>query len=950
MVYRRCPCTDGLRFTTLPSPGPNVTVREGPDGRLWALLPVPNGLQGIQTLDGELWATTPLPDVQPFAAGSRDFLPWAADRVLILTPDRILEYEQASGSVRELLSADGTGIGRFLGCGNRAAGGAWVVGAKGVAQLDAGGAVPRTWRAPAWASGALRAALTEGRDGSLWLVLGLDGGRQVVAQTDGTRWTRLAEGQEARGNWVAAWPGADDDWWLATAHYPTFDLKVTSGGEQRVLPPARMLSGQLLAVTAASDGGVWLATAQGVVRHTPAAWRAPSADLQMSQPTGPLLQTSRGDLIAAQVSRLMHSIDGSHWHGHEYPRPLGLGAVHHSGILVERGGGTEVAFSTTEGLMRLDGETDVLTLTPLAIAGAVSFSTLGKARDGGVWLLVNPGGLRTWIQSHGGQTPSRRIEGDTVWRTIYPREIVETDAGDVYVIPDGTGVARWRDGRLDHIGAREGYPGNGAFCGAQVAPGRVWFGDRDAVIELEGGNWRVVRDGLQTVRAVVPARDGSVWVTSGTGLHHYRDGSWLTVTEADGLPDGAMVDVIEDCNGGIWASGIAGLTRHHPEADLDPPDTRLDGANPREVPPSGHVQFVFSGADPGSTTSSNRLLFSWRADGGVWTPFAPVSVARLQALTTGAHTFEVRAMDRNGNVDPSPATFAFEVLRPWFLATGFLLVGLPGLLLLGTGAGLVVTRHLRLGRLVEERTAALQQAHKQVLKEVDERQQAEARFRQAQKMEALGRLAGGVAHDFNNLLTVISGYAELLGADPAATDQSRDALGEIAKAAGRATALTRQLLAFGRHQVSRLEAIDLNAVVRDVSKMLARLLGEDVTLEFEATPDLWTVAADRGQMEQVLINLAVNARDAMPRGGRVAITLQNAMLDDEFCRGHEGMSPGAYVRVGVADEGAGIDVSMLDRIFEPFFTTKASGKGTGLGLSPCVRHRPAVRGRRGGAQ
>ena len=924
---------DGMHFTRLPSPGPSVTVREGPDGRLWALHRVSQQLVGIQTLDGETWTATTLAALTPFAAKPRDFLPWAPDRVLIVTPRAIVEFLRATGSVRELFTARALGVGDFLACEGRRDGGAWIVASGGVVRVTPDGQPPVILPAPSWAAGAASAWISEGTGGALHLVLRRPTGgarSQSAVRIDGEQWTLLASDDNAQFDWAAAWQGADDEWWLATAHVSGFALTSHRDRQATRVPPARMLSGQLLAVTPAPDGGVWLGTALGLVRHTPAAWR-PVAGPDGQEAVGPLVQTARGDIVAVQATRLLHTPDGERWHGHPFPQALPAGAVYQTALLVDRNG-AELACRTEGGLLTLDLERDALALTPVDIPGATSFTVVGKTRDGGVWLLVNPRGARTWVESYGGRT-NRRIESESGWQSVLPREVVETAAGDVFVVPDGNGVGRWRDGRFEHFGPDHGYPGSGAFCAAEVAPGRIWFGDRNSVIEFDGSSWRTVRDGLETVRAIVPGRDGSVWVTSGTGLHRFHEGSWLTMTAADGLPDGAMADVLQDRQGRVWASSLAGLSRHHADADRDPPDTWLAATNPREVPPSGDAQFVFSGADRWVQTRPQRLLYSWRVDDGAWTPFSTENTARAPGLRAGRHVFAVRAMDRDGNVDPSPASLDFEVMRPWYLATGFLLLGLPGLLLLGTGAGLLFTRHLRLERMVEDRTAALQEAHRQILKEAAERQQAEARFRQAQKMEALGRLAGGVAHDFNNMLTVISGYTELLRDDPATNGPQRVALGEIARAADSAKSLTKRLLAFGRHQVTRLEVVDLNGVVQDASRMLERLLGEHVTLDFTPTEGLWLVAADRGQMEQVVINLAVNARDAMAAGGRIGVTLENTELDAAFCLRHDGISPGQYVRIAVSDDGAGMDAATLDRIFEPFFTTKEPGKGTGLGLS-----------------
>ena len=239
--------------------------------------------------------------------------------------------------------------------------------------------------------------------------------------------------------------------------------------------------------------------------------------------------------------------------------------------------------------------------------------------------------------------------------------------------------------------------------------------------------------------------------------------------------------------------------------------------------------------------------------------------------------------------------------------------------------GSVIDVEISAGRIVfESRPAALV-----VARDVTERRAMEDRLAEAEKMEAVGRLAGGVAHDFNNLLTVISGYAAILRDDPGAAH----ALDEIEHAAEQATALTRQLLAFSRRQVLRPQAVDVNEIVSGMEVMIERIIGDDVQVAVRLADSVRAVEADRAQIERVVLNLAANARDAMPEGGRLTIETADVELDESYVATHGEVMPGPHVMLAISDTGMGMSEDVRKRLFEPFFTTKANGGGTGLGLA-----------------
>lgn len=221
-----------------------------------------------------------------------------------------------------------------------------------------------------------------------------------------------------------------------------------------------------------------------------------------------------------------------------------------------------------------------------------------------------------------------------------------------------------------------------------------------------------------------------------------------------------------------------------------------------------------------------------------------------------------------------------------------------------------------------------------VIRNITDRRQLEEQLRQSQKMDAVGQLAGGVAHDFNNMLLIIDGFSDLLASDPALTKDQRSFVAQISQATKRAATLTTQLLAFSRRQVLRPKVIRLDKLVGDLEHMLRTVMGESIEYLHVSDPLLGLVHSDPGQIEQAVINLAVNARDAMPQGGRLLISTDNVDLDEEMIRqNHLEAKPGPHVRLTVTDTGVGMDSDTLARIYEPFFTTKPKGKGTGLGLS-----------------
>jgi signal transduction histidine kinase/CheY-like chemotaxis protein/ligand-binding sensor domain-containing protein len=948
---------DGYTFRQLPTPGPNLTVREGPDGQVWALHRATETLlDGVQIFEQEKWTQVPVNGIDGLGLQRHRFVPWARDRVLLIALDRLAEFDRSAASLRLLMFASETPLTEFRALAPRLDGSVWVGGTGGIALVTPG--PPRGdfgWRdrplPPAFRRHSVRAIVEAGASGVFVTVRGPDDRVAILRLRDGA-WSVVVEPEHAP---IAplAWEAAGETW-VSRISGRTFVIErlAESGRAPTPVLRSRALSGEFHAVIVDPDGAFWIATSLGLARHSPPVWRPPVGIASFERHISTLIETTSGELFATAEGALLRRREGV-WT--TIPLPRGAVPTDSSDGVAELADG-RLAFNAPIApagpLLAFDPKTGQFSAFRHPNGRRLD---LLAVTDGGrrLWLLTRAGG-RSSLETSDGVRFTERFDAGPVWNAVTPRGLIVASTGDVFVLPDRQGVG-WLmpNGAYRTLGRAEGYPGVGPFCGLEIEPGRYWLGDRDALIELRipragagpggasGLQWAVVRTRMQTIRSIVRARDGTIWAAAGSGLHAFRNGSWLNMTAAEGMPDGGVYDVLQDTQGVIWAGTTLGLARLYEKTDVDPPVTTLDPrVNPVEAPPRGDVRLMFGGQDRWDHTPRNRLLYSSRVDEGPWSVFRLEPGASLTGLAPGEHRIDVRAMDRNWNIDPTPAVWRLHVLLPWYRETGFILVGAAGALALCAVVALVVSRQRRLERLVAERTAELAESNQQIRRELEDRQRVEeerarleTQLHQAQKLEAIGRLAGGIAHDFNNLLTVIASYGELMRHDLRPGHPFATPVREIVAASDRATALTRQLLAFGRHQVRHPEPLDLNEVVSGLRGMLGRLIGEDIDFEHRPRLDLRRVLADRGQIEQIIVNLAVNARDAMPDGGKLTVETDNVEIDEDFARTHAGVAPGPHVRLTVSDTGVGMDTSTQERIFEPFFTTKGRDKGTGLGLA-----------------
>ena len=454
-----------------------------------------------------------------------------------------------------------------------------------------------------------------------------------------------------------------------------------------------------------------------------------------------------------------------------------------------------------------------------------------------------------------------------------------------------------------------------------ATPERIW--------EFDGRSWSEVRRGFDGIEGLVRARDGSLWVACNSGLSRLMQGAWVENSTEEGLPSASVRAVYEDQHGRVWAATTRGLSLYHPEADPDPPQTRIEKLQDKaeHTREGDTLTLNFSAQDKWKYTPRERLLYSHRLDEGDWSSFQEANSVSFSDLAAGKHIFQVRAMDRNCNVDPKPARLEFAVVLPWYKETRLVLISLAGMAAVLFFAGLAFNRHRQLLRSYAE-------VEKQVQQRTRELETANRELLHSQKMNALGTLAAGIAHDFNNILSIIKGSAQIIEDNLNDPNKVRTRLDRIKTVVEQGAGIVKAMLGFSREEDRKPVACDLNSVVEDTLQLLGDRFQREVEVSFERGRALPEICGSRDLIQQILLNFIFNAAESMTQRKRIILATRQV---DQLPGGLV-LTPAkaaAYAAISIRDFGCGIPPENMSRIFEPFFTTKALSvrRGTGLGLS-----------------
>jgi signal transduction histidine kinase len=675
-------------------------------------------------------------------------------------------------------------------------------------------------------------------------------------------------------------------------------------------------------------GAFWLATSDGLYRYAPLTWRKPRTVRSLSSLVHGLAEDDAGRLWFVSGNRL-HLLERERLQ--EFALPANAS---------DSPAAARVLFPLKNGALLLAAGDQCFQFDP----GGAAWTAMPAHPSAGV---LRPLGLltdgRLCFQRSGLDAAEPRLRLEAYDGTRFESLSAPTpdpspgntlsalfaaQKGDLWVSAD-RGTAWYHDQKWRVFDSMQQSGPESAIGFAQLADGRICCATQDKVWVFDGSNWYTVRTGLDHVNALLASRDGGLWVATDAGLHRFFQGAWVENDTDEGLPAGSIHELREDQRGRIWAGTAHGLSLYHPEADPDPPRTYVQalGEQERTIPEGGTITLTFSGQDKWKYTSRQRLLYSYQLNGRDWSPFEEERIVSFSDLPAGKNYLQVRAMDRNCNVDPNTARFEFVVVLPWYKELRLVLIVLAGAAVALFFAGLAFNRHRQLVRSyaaveqkVAQRTKELEIANRQLL--------------HSQKMKALGTLAAGIAHDFNNILSIIKGSAQIIEDNLDQPEKVRTRVDRINTVVEQGAGIVKAMLGFSRDSSEQTGACDLNAVLDDTVKLLGDRFLHEVQVTLDPGSGLPEVVCSKDFVQQVLLNFIFNAAEAMT--GRKEIVLTTRVLDKlPTSLVLTPASAPRYVAASVRDYGCGISPEHLPRIFEPFFTTKAfsARRGTGLGLS-----------------
>lgn len=899
-----------------------VRAYESSGGQLWMM-----ALEGIHEFSDGAWQLHRIPEVAREFEGTAitSISPVAVhivkqNRLFILLPDELLEYNlEDPGEPRTIIlqTAGQTGLQKLLGMTVARDGSVWISGMHGLEHSAVAarnlkpGAAWQEYTAPGALDGESFQQPLEDIDGTgvTCTAESPSGEEYFAVHFDGQNWTSQSAGsQKLRG----AWRGPEGATWAVTLS-KVFQIDDSGTAAAEI---EEVAAGHYFDVAVETNGIFWIASAEGLLRYSPPLWKPPRVIQRLSAAV-PCLAEDSESRIWFTADDALHSLQDQRHQEYTFPRTFHPTLQNARALWSFKNG--KLLLDAGERLFEFQPATGSLNALPST--ATQKQHTLGAFRDGSVAVETTDNGACRYEKYDGAAfQPFPAAPPGCSYNCF-----LETQNGDLWLGGE-RGVVRYHERQWQ----TNEFAAGAIISLIETAGGKIWCATADAIWEFDGQSWTGVHGGFDQINSMIRSHDGNVWVASNGGVERFAQGAWIENSIAEGLPNAPARRIIEDRRGRIWVGTSRGLTLFHPEADQDAPRTHIR-KQPEEdtLPQNTTVSMVFSGDDKWKYTPRDRLLYSFRLDQHDWAPFSELNWVSYSDLSPGSHALEVRAMDRNGNIEEQPARMTFAIALPWYLETRLVLISLASLLVAVFFAALAVNRHRQLLRSYAE-------VEKKVAERTRELEIASRELVHSQKMNALGTLAAGIAHDFNNILSIIKGSAQIIEDNVDNTDKVRTRVDRIKTMVEQGAGIVKAMLGFSAGSSDEPTLCDLNAIVRDTIQLLGDRFQRETAVLFKPEADVPPVPAVKEFVQQVLLNFIFNAAEAETATSRKQIIL--SLRRERQLPTSLALAPARapeYVMISVLDFGCGIQPENLPRIFEPFFTTKAfsARRGTGLGLS-----------------
>lgn len=924
--------TDGYSAEILSlQDNPQVRIIESRTGQVWTHTP-----SEILLLHNNRWTILPISSTG-ISEDIVSILPAEYNHVLVLLGGALFELDLLNNVTRSLISPGEIDIGRFKDIRLARDQGAWIIGDKGLARIpppirnltrNFGYSIMKL--PPDW-----NLTLTES-------FFEIEPGHALI-QANLT--SSPEEEEDVRLPSLASWDGKN--WRIAISEFSGWEQLIPAGNRQAILTASPLPveithipqenSARIQDIACLPDGSWVIATDRGFFKETENLWKKFS-----NIKTFQILEVDESENAAYALTSEGFSVirETGDVHTSPWPGELAESGLTPAELRVRQLDSSRFWIQLENSDWVLDTRT--ASWTPQQLPSVSDGSTRVPNRP-----VLNETGefLTLWAQrSPAGQEifgldrnfDVRSIQPMTkFWPDAPAITDIAHDVGDALWVATNAGLAfydavNWT--LYDFQMLEMPFPISDVQLSRRGPP---LFACQDGIYEFNGQSFVRSLSSGNPVRQILQIQNGGLWAATESTIFRLVESSWISYGSPEDLSASDIYSVFEDRRRTIWVASDTGIFKYASHADYDPPESSII-LTPQEIIPekSGIILTTVAGTDKWNHTSPERLLFSYQVDNGDWTPFRENRVLLINNLQQGNHSILVRAMDRNGNMDASPARWDFKLIIPWHydyrIVTMVIITSLSLLFLIW----LALDRHLSLQRsyrrveqIVEERTHQLEAANEQLLMH--------------QKMRAIGALTAGIAHDFNSILSIVQGSAQIIKANLHKPEKISTRVERIETVVNQGSSLVKAMLGFTREKNIVLEVMDLAAVVGNTLEMLNDRRPEKVSLTFttKCHPDgsLPPVVGNREFLQQILVNLILNAFDALDNEGRIEIVAANQDIFRDRIHIHA-LRPrlaSAHVSLYIQDSGCGMSHEIMERAFEPFFTTKAlsTKKGTGLGLS-----------------